>query len=241
MLGAVVGMATLAVAVQSGSGLLKSWSTRLQQAGGVTAAVTTQEVGGGRANYSVEMAAPNKVRLETPTTLVISDGSSIYSYYKAQKAYVKEPFDAKLLRQSLAQDEFRFFAPAIDAQAFDSFGSVTSAGKINRRGVEMEGVKAVISALEGKTATMYFAGGDLRQAEIVTKNGSKTSTSVLDVTTVKLGAPSDARFTFTAPAGSKQVTRADLMGGKWYYNLPEAMDLAKKSNKMVYLDFMFDG
>lgn len=48
----------------------------------------------------------------------------------------------------------------------------------------------------------------------------------------------DTLFAFKAPTGSTEMSYEDFFGSRWVYDLDEAMMIAKKTNKGIFVDFM---
>lgn len=244
----LLGLSAMAVAValtgfmmQSGTGRVKAWADQLRKADGISVKMTSQIVGGGRSNYAFDFAQPNKARIDTPTLTVYSDGATITTYFKTQQQFLKQPYSAEKLSEFFNSDEMAMFRPFIDEKAFNGFSSLSSKGTMSRRGSELETIKFNMGG--GRSATAYFSTADnvLRQMEIVTQASGMSQSQLVDMSSVTFGRPSDAVFTFNPPAGSKEVTEAELNAFKWYDNVPDALADAKRTNRMVMLDFYFVG
>lgn len=228
---------------QSGSSRLQAWSTALTKAGGASGTVTAQAVGGARVSTQFAVGSNLKLRVENPTTLFVSNGTELVTYVKGIKQYFRKPMTAADATRILSDDSLRMFMPLVNASEMSKFSSATVKGQINRRGVSLDQVHFGWNSAQGKTAVASIGTDDnvLRQLEITSNSGSKPTTTIYGYDSLTLGAPSDATFTFTAPPGAKEVKESDLTEIKWFERLADAKAVAVAQNKMIFLDFYFDG
>lgn len=228
---------------QSGTNRLQAWSTTLTKSGGASGIVSAQAVGGARTSTQFAVGTGLKLRVETSTTLYVSNGSELVTYMKGLKQYFKKPMTAGDATRILADDGLRMFMPLVNAGEMSKFSSATLKGQTTRRGVTLDQVHFGWDAGQGKTAIASLGTDDnvLRQLEITSNSGSKATTMIYGYDSLKLGSLSDGTFTFTAPAGSTEVKESDLMEINWFERLADAKAVAVAQNKMIFLDFYFDG
>ena len=237
ILSSLVVVAVAGIAFAASTNKIEAYAEKLNKADGMSMQFTAQELGGTKSAYSFEAAKPNLARIETPTMLVVSNGKEVTVLMKGLNAYYSEPFSKEAFAPVMDDKNLMIGTPFFDAKALMGL-SAKSAGTVTRRGVDLDATKATVDKSSGLTGTFYTdENGMLRQAEL---NLGKTTT-ILDVSTITLTRPDASRFEFKAPKGSKQIDKAELSAGKWYTNIAEALTVAKATNKVVLIDFWFEG
>jgi len=236
---AAAAMAVVATAALSGSSMLDSFAANLHAAQGLDVSYTMTEVGGTTANYRVVLAKPNKARIDGPTSLVVADGKTITVYNKQDKVFYKKSQTDAELRGLFNDAGVSTWSPFFNEKVFASITSAKDAGERTRRGVAYKVVQAQADPKGELMMTFYLDPKDsiARQAEFVTKSAGRTSTTILNTSSLALTA-SENLFAFTAPAGSKEINEADLITGKWMSNFEEAKAIAKATGKLMMVDFM---
>lgn len=235
----VVGAAVLAFG-QRGSGLITQYVQALQGGQTLSATYTLQRVGGAARSFSIDFAKPNKLRIDTPAELVVADGKQVTTFDKANNTYLIQPQTAEEFGKLLGGDELRVWAPFFDAKAFTGAASTKDLGTKNRAGTTLKVAEATLDAQGRQVVTLYLGSDNLaRQAELTANNPDGKDVVILNTKSVALGGPA-GDFTFTPPAGARQLTLEELNADKWYENLDEALKVAKKTNRLVMIDFYAD-
>ncbi len=236
----VVGIAAATIALQSaGSSTLNSYTKTLSNAQGVSARMNSVTIGGGRERYSIDLAKPGMARIETPTMMLISNGTEIVTVMKQQKMYARTPFAPVALDKAMMSDEFLLFRPFFKADALSGMSMVKELEPVSRRGEQLNVVQGIVDTSAGKIVKLMVGADNLvRQAEFSTTKGAA---SVLDFESFTLAAPPASRFEFKAPEGFKEVNLAEMTATRWYDNIEEAKAVAKATNRIVLIDFMFEG
>lgn len=232
-------IAVVATAALSGSTALDTFATSLHSAQGLDVTYTMTEVGGISANYRVVLAKPNKARIDGPNTLTVADGKTITVYNKTDKVFYKKNQSDVELKAMFNDPALSTWSPFFNEKVFAGVTSAKDAGERMRKGVSYKVVQAQADPKGELMMTFYIDPKDsiARQAEFVTKSAGRTSTSILNTSSLALTA-SETLFAFTAPAGSKEINEADLIAGKWLYNFEEAKGIAKATGKIMMVDFM---
>lgn len=232
----VAAIAVIALA-QGGSQLLGGHTKALTDAQTLKATYTLQVLGGTANQYSVDLAKPNMARIDTPSELIVADGTNVTRYDKKTKTYFKDPQTAAVMGEIFADDTLSVWAPFFNAKALNPV-SAKSLGTKNRKGMVLNTVEATFGG--GKVMTLYMNATDniVRQAELKYKDMDKPV--LLDTKTLEVGnaAANASQYAFVAPAGSKELTAAERMSAKWYYDIDEAMKDAARSNRKIFVDFM---
>ncbi len=231
-------LALMAVAGMKGSAL-DSFAQTLGGAKGLDVAYTMTVVGGKTANYTVSLAKPDKARIETPTMLIVADGKTVVRHMKGDGVFYKKDQTKEELLAAMNEEGLAMWSPFFDEKAAP-FVNAKDAGTRARRGVNF---KVVNTDLKGAgKATFYVEPADYlaKQAEIVSNAGGRETTTIYNATKATLTVPNDSLFVFSAPAGAKEVTEADLVAGKWMANFEDAVTAAKAQNKLILVDFMAD-
>ena len=233
----IVTLALAGVAIAMVSNRIEAYATKVNKADGMTLQFTSQLLGGTKSAYSFEAAKPNMLRLDTPASLFVTDGKTMTTYVKGINAYYNEPFDPASITAAVQDFNLVLVRPFFNDKALKGL-SVRSGAMVTRKGFELTPNRAVLEKDSGLAGVFYTDENNLvRQAEL----NFEKETTILDVSTINLNRPSDSRFTFLPPKGAKEVNKSELGSTKWYTNIAEALADAKSSNRMVMLEFWFDG
>lgn len=220
--------------------LLGDFVKALQGGKTLSAQYTLQRIGGTSRALTVSFAKPNMLRVETPTQLIVADGKQITTLEKADNTYYTRSQSDGELQSLLNSEDLAVWSPFFGAKTFDNAAASKDLGSKTRNGNVLRVVEATLDAQARQVVTLYLAADGLaRQAEIVRNNPDGKDTLILNAKSVELnGAAGD--FTFVAPAGAKQLTEEELMADRWYDNLDEALAVAKRTKRLVMLDFYTD-
>jgi outer membrane lipoprotein-sorting protein len=235
------GSAALAVVVLAqgqGSQLLSNFNKAHNEAKSLSASYKVMPVGVTATEVKLDLAKPNLVRIDTPTELIVADGTTITIYNKAEKTYLKQPQKANDAIALLKTDDLRiwsgFFSKGVSTDGAKALGTK------NRKGMTLNVVETG-DAKGKKTVTYYLNSQDgvARQAEIAINDQGVKDTTVIDTKSLTLGGNPNANlFAFNAPAGSKEVSWEEMNSAKWVYNLDDAKALAAKTGRKIFVDFM---
>lgn len=225
---------------QRGTDLIANYIKTLGEGKTLSVNYTLQRIGGVSKAYTVEFAKPNKVRIDAPGQLIVADGKNITTLDKAQNTYYTRPQTADEFAAVLANEELFVWAPFFDGKVFKEAASSKDLGTKNRQGNVLRVVEATLDAKARFVVTLYLGADNMaRQAEIVSNNPDGKDTVILNTKSVALGG-AEGDFTFTAPANARQLTEEELTADKWFTNLDEALAAAKRTKRLVLLDFYTD-
>jgi outer membrane lipoprotein-sorting protein len=242
-IGAIGALGAFVLAQVSGSDMLNSFAKSLNGAKSMSATLTVQQIGGSSTTYKVDLAKPNKARVETPTQLVVADGNTITTYDKGDNSYFKKPETQADLQALFAPDELSLFGAFFDADFYKSVVSSKPAGQKVRKGVSYDVVLANMDNKGKKTVNFYLDPKDklAKVGEFVLQDAGKTDTVIVAAKDYAIdGNQAGATYAFSAPEGSKEISLEEMNAGKWYENLEEAKAMAKKLNKPILVDFYAD-
>lgn len=240
MIAAAAGVFGVAAFAIAGTGsMLDTFVKNLHAAEGLDVSFTMTEVGGGSADYRVVLAKPNKFRIDGPSQLVVADGKTVTVYMKKERAFYKKAQTDRDLLTYFNDQALATWSPFFSDQVFAGIASAKDAGEKVRKGVSYKVVNAVADAKGETTMVFYLDPKDAiaRQAEFTVKAAGKTSTKIMNTSSLTLTA-SENLFAFNPPAGSKEINEADLVVNKWYYNIDEAAKIAAATNRPMMVDFM---
>lgn len=244
VLGAGAAVAIVFAFAGDGSDLIANYSKALSSAKSLNATYTVQPIGGVKQEYSVTLGKPNLARLETPTQLIVADGTNVTTLDKSANTYFKKPQSDADLKGLFATDETNLWAGFFGVNGFSRAISTKSSGAVNRKGMAMNGVEISFDK-DGKKVETLFLGKDdnvAHQATIVTNDASVRDTIVLDTKTLTVSdtAPSVDQFSFKAPDGARELSLAEMNSAKWYTDWAEASKAAAASHRLVLVDFYTD-
>jgi len=234
-------LAAVIFAQGQGNQLLANFSKALSEAKSLSANYKVMPLGGTPVEINLELAKPNMAKIDTPTELIVADGSTITTYNKAEKSYFKRPQTASDLASLFRGDELGLWAGFFNAKSMTNVVNAKSLGTKNRKGMALNVVEASVDAKGRKVVTYYLSNQDgvVRQAEIVINDQGVKDTTVIDTKSVTLNGASDKdMFAFKAPSGAKEVSWEEMNSAKWVYDLEEAKAIAAKTGKKIFVDFM---
>lgn len=235
---ALLSIATAAIAGVVADTKLSNFEKALTDAKSVKATYTVQTIGSTAEAYNVALKKPNLARIDTPTQLLVADGSKIYVLDKAQKAYTKKNQTEADLKALFGPEGVRPFAGFFDTEALDAVSS-KDLGKKNVGGKPLDVVEAVVTPNGKKVVTYYLDPTDsvARKTQIDLNDPSGKVTMIVDTKSIAIdGEISDDTFKFTAPEGVREVT-IDENSAKWFTNLDEAKRVAAATNRKIFVDF----
>lgn len=241
----IAGLALLALAQTSGKDWLNGFVKSLNTAETLSANYTVQQLGNGAAQpYRIDLAKPNKVRLDRPNELIVADGKTIVTYDKARKVYFKKPqTDAELAKMFTASDA-SLWSSFFKGDTYAKAGAAKVLGAKNRKGMTLTAVEVPLDAAGKTVTTFYFDNQKLaRQAEILLNDPNGKVTFIFDAKDITIGAgatddsTAENTFAFVPPAGSREMTEAEMSADRWYENLEEAKKAAAATGRLVMVDF----
>lgn len=242
--GAVAALAAWVVAQTSGGTMLDAYAKALNGAKSLSTTYTVQKIGGTASTYSLDLAKPNKARIDTPTQLIVADGTNITILDKHDQTYYKKPETDGDLKDFFKSDDLLMFGAFFDADFLkNKVVSSKTAGQKTRKGVNYNVVVANMDDKGKKTVSFYLDPADqlAKVGEFVLNDAGATDTLLVMTKDFSANSGQGANvFAFTAPEGAKEISLDEINAGKWYTNLEEAESMAKKLNKPLFVDFYAD-
>lgn len=225
--------AVLLLAAPQTGGALPNHVKALTAADQLSATYSVTKVGGATEKFTVQLSKPNKARIDTPSRLIVADGTTITTYIKADKVFVKKAQTTDELKSAFDDKSLKLWLPFFDAEALK--------GVTAKDGADKRGMSTATAAFEGTTATFFTDKADkvIRQVQFDEKVRDKVETSILNAQAVALKGNTEALFAFTPPAGAQEVNESDLLEAKWL-KFEDALAAAAKSKKIIMVDFMAD-
>lgn len=242
----LIGGALLAVAgwvlaqgASSGSAVLGSFTKALNSADGLSVTYTLTKVGGSPESYTVNLGKPNLARIESSSQVIVADGTTMTFFDKKSNSFFKRAQTPAELKAILSEDAYKVWAAFFNADAYKGAVAKGLPDKA-RKGTTFKVVSVGAPDSADITWTLYVDPKDsiVRQAEIVTAGGADAGTRILDCKALELK-KADV-FSFTAPAGSKEVSEAELYSDRWYTDLEEAKKVAASTKRVLFVDFYAD-
>lgn len=230
-------MVTFAAAVillgASQSKSLDAHVTALASADQLNAALRIQEVGGSLSRISVNLAKPNKARIDLADRLIVADGTTVTTLLKGENQFFKKPQTEAELKGLFADRYLQLFAPF--------FGEGVPKGLAAAKdGPARRGLNTVTATMDGSVQVTLFTDPSdkvARQAQFVEPGRGASKTFILSAESLTLKGGADSLFAFAPPANAKEVSEADLLDAK-FVKFDEAMAKAKNGNRLIMVDFM---
>ncbi|KAA0226279.1 MAG: hypothetical protein AKCLJLPJ_02065 [Fimbriimonadales bacterium] len=219
--------------------LLAKHVASLQKAKALSVDFTVRKIPAAEQHYSLKFSRDGMIRIETPASVLVTDGKTIWEYFADSNEYTERPGGVKDVLDRLSKDDVAAWAAFFIADQFKSAKNVTLGAKRNVSGVATSEVKFTADA-KGKTVSLYIdTKTGLARAASFSIPGANGPQEVL-VLSKDLqvdGSFAEGAFTFNAPAGAKKVEYSPAEAGKWYESLEEGLKVAKATNRMVFVDF----
>jgi outer membrane lipoprotein-sorting protein len=231
---------SLAPQTGSGAGVLAKHVEALKAAKALTVSFTVENLPAAPENYKLSYAKPNKLRIETPTGMLMTDGKTVWEYNKKTNEYTEQPGDMKELGKQIQKTEYAAWAAFFLPDQMKGVKDAAITGKRSMKGNPVTQVDFTIDAARSFTASFYVDDkmGIARGASFKAVRGGDKTEVVVKATEIVVGDSIDeGLYAFSAPAGSKKVEISVSDMAKWYDDLDEGLKVAKATNRMVFLDF----
>lgn len=210
----VLSLAMFAFAVQRGlpTGVSKHVST-LTKAKSFSAKLTVQEVGGSLEELTVTYGKPDMLRIESASTLVVSDGKTVTVYDKKAKTYSEEPASKAIMLSHVTKPALWGWASFLQSDTTKLIKSGKDGRSRRLRGVDV--MESSVTLADGEsTATFYL------DAKIGFARGYNIAIEGKDfiVWATEIEVSEDESkddFVFHAPAGAKLVEDVAADGATW--------------------------
>lgn len=182
----------------------------LQKAQSLEATITVTQVGGATREDTLSLSKPNKLRWETNGSIVVGDGTTLYTYDKVKKVYTKSASTPEAIVKALSPEAVLTYSAFFNEKFGELVKGATKGNSRKVRGADV--VDYAITLADGRTMTVSFnqANGIAWATKYVEK-GATADTIVL-VKELKVGeaALGDSLFAWTPPAGSTDSAAAPV-------------------------------
>ncbi len=219
-----------------GRALLDDYNKAIYGAKSLSVTFSSQTITGSRSDYKVDMAKPNKARIETPHVVIVADGSNITTYSKDRLSFCKQPQTDSGLLDAFQGDALSIWKPFFDANGIEGQQGARSQGTIVRKNMSLLVLQLQMNMDASKTSTLFLDPQDNlpRQAQFESQITGSGETLVLDTKTLTLnGEFKPSAFEFNAPDGVKEQTPDEFFAERWYVSLDDAIKVASRTNKQV--------
>ncbi len=216
-----------------------SFKSTLNKAEGVSADVVMTGTSGTQ-KYSIALAKPDKLRLDTASKLVVADGNEVTTFVKKDNYYYTEPQTEHSISELLSGVEYQMWTPFYDKDSFAKVARVRKSGERKIKG-ESFSVVEVMADSKGETKMEFYLSEETNlpgRMAITVQSLRGTDTTVVSTENVELSTPAADLFAFAAPSGAKKVDLSTLELGKWIWDLDKALEIAKAGDKLIMVDFM---
>lgn len=217
-----------------------SFKSTLLKAEGLSATVQVSVVGGTSSDYTIELAKPNMLRLETAEKLIVADGKEITTLVKGQNQYYSVEQTPQGLGEILGQADMQVWQPFFNEKAYGKVARIEKTGEKRIAGENTDVIHIEADAKGDTTMDFYLNQKSKLPARLTidSKGLSGKESKVLAMSNVQLGSKPADLFTFKAPSGAQKVDLSVMNLGKWMWDYEAAFNMAKASGKMVMIDFM---
>ena len=153
-----IGLTGIVGAVISAQGsadsLLEKHTKQLQTATTLSASYTVQKLPGGPAEYKLKLAKPSKFRFETPDEITVADGTTVWTYKKANNSYTQADQTPDDLKMLLKKDALIPWAGFFDKEPFKDASNLKVGNKHMIKGKPVQDVSIALAGKPDRTATL---------------------------------------------------------------------------------------
>lgn len=193
-----------------GDSMVDKHVAALQKAQSFKATLSFTKVGGATEEQTVSFSKPDKFRWESPSSIVVSDGKTIYTYDKVAKLYSKSAADAPGILKALGADAIWAWSPFFDAKFAEQIASTEKGNSRKLRDVAVTDLGIVRKDKKAFSLALDDALGVARGSRYVTEEDGRQIENVVIVKELTLGDAvlEDALFAWTPPADAKDAAAA---------------------------------
>jgi outer membrane lipoprotein-sorting protein len=204
----LTGVVGAVIAAQAGSAdsILAKHTKQLQTATTLNAEFTVQVLPGGPSDYKLKLAKPAKFRLETPTEVVVGDGTTVWDYKKADNSYTQLPQTADDVKALLKREALLSWGAFFAKEPFKDTTGIKVGSKHMIKGKTVVDVSLILPGKPEKTATLFIDQdlGVARGVSIATAPDKNTIILAKDLA-FSSDQAKDSDFEFAVPDGAKKV------------------------------------
>jgi len=180
----------------------------LQKAQSLEATITVTLVGGSTREDTLSLSKPNKLRWENASTLVVGDGTTLWTYDKAKKAYTKTASSPEAIGKVLSPEAVFAYSAFFNEKFGELVKSATKGNARKARGADV--VDYAVTLVDGRTMTVSFnqANGVAWGSKYVAKGTTADTIALVKEFKVGEGSLADSLFAWTPPADAKDAAEA---------------------------------
>lgn len=143
---AVGTVAAVLVAQAASGGALGAFGKALNEAQALRVNYNLVPIGGAPQAITVDLAKPNRARLETSRELIVLDGKEIVTLNKRDNKFARTPQTDAELAKLMAREEFSMWAGFFNADAMKGVRGSRDLGVRNRRGMQLQAIEISLDA-----------------------------------------------------------------------------------------------
>ncbi|MBC8064611.1 MAG: hypothetical protein H7Y17_07260, partial [Chlorobia bacterium] len=200
-----------AISFDVNNALLTSHADKLKQAGSLTISFTVNRIGSELEEHKLVLSKPGMIRWESPSAVMIANGTSLISLDKKTNQYTEEPQTADAVKKLLSNEVLWTWSAFAD----DTFMKpITDARTGAARKVKGVAVKEVAVSRGVKVTTLFVDDqlGFARGATYQDEKGGQKGTVLILASEIALGKDSlpatDKQF--AVPSGAQKVEKSAL-------------------------------
>jgi outer membrane lipoprotein-sorting protein len=183
---------------------LSGHATKLKEAQTFKAKVSLNEVGGATVEVELTYSRPNLMRIETPTKLVVGDGTTLSVLDKTKNTFTQAAYDRATAIVEASSPAVWGWVNFLETDVTKLYKTAKAGAARKLRGVDV--VEVEVGLIDGKsTATLYIEpkSGVARGYQLNTEG--KQYVVWTETTAVGTIAMPPTEFNFTAPAGATKL------------------------------------
>lgn len=231
---ALAAVAGISMAQYRGSHLLASYATALGKIQSISTTYSITPVTGLPEEFKADLSRPNRARLESPKLVVLADGQTIYIYSKKKNAFYKRGQTEDGLKALFSDWNVQFLAPFYNQDAFTSVYDARS--PLGGTGA-YQSVQFATDEAKTRLWTLFLDPEDsmVKRGRYETKESTGDTTRILHINAWTTDQTPPESFSWSAPAGAREISGDILEAGKWFTNYEEARLAAELSHRVLLL------
>lgn len=172
----------------------------LQKAQSFEATFTVTQVGGSTDEQTLSLSKPNKLRWESPSTIVVGDGTTLWSYDKAKKVYTKSVSSEEAIQKALSPEAVIAWSAFFNPKFGDLVRSTAKGNARKARGTDV--VDYTVTLKDDRVLTIPFnaSSGIAWGAKFMAKGAASDTIALVKELKVGEAGLADTLFAWTPPA-----------------------------------------
>lgn len=211
LLFAGAGTLTITLLSQTPSAQLKAHTEKLKSAATIHIVANIQPLDGAAVEHDLMLSKPNMFRIENASTLIVSNGKTVWNYDKTSKIYTEEPAQENAAIHAFQGVNNWVWSAFFDPKFSETIVSTRAGATRNLKGNAVKEILVTQNRMSNTAVTIYFDEklGMGRGALLKSEADGKVISTLVLASKIEPEVSAEA-FTFTVPAGASKKEKPAL-------------------------------